>query len=118
VTGDAGLLGEALSNLLHNAVRYTPRGGHVTVSVRQDGAWVILEVLDDGPGIPADELARAGQRFFRGSNVSQPGTGLGLAIVHAIALRHGGQLLLGPGQSGRGLSAALHLPGCESPASI
>ncbi len=110
VTGDAGLLGEALSNLLHNAVRYTPRGGHVTVSLRQDGAGVILQVLDDGPGIPADELARAGQRFFRGSNVSLPGTGLGLAVVQAIALRHGGQLVLRSGHDGRGLSAALQLP--------
>ena len=118
VAGDAGLLGDALSNLLHNAVRYTSRGGHVTVSVRQDDAWVILEVLDDGPGIPADELARAGQRFFRGSNVSLPGTGLGLAIVQAIALRHGGQLVLGPGQGGRGLSAALHLPAGGAPACI
>ncbi len=104
------LLKEALSNLLHNAIRYTPRGGQVTVSVKQAGPRAWVEVVDNGPGIPPQELARAGERFFRGSNVGQPGTGLGLAIVKAIAERLGGELLLTPGHGGRGLRATIALP--------
>ncbi len=102
-----GLLREALLNLLHNALRYTPRGGQVTVRVLRNAAGTHLSVEDDGPGIPAAELAHAGERFFRGSNVTQPGTGLGLAIVQAIAERHGATLRLGPGAGQRGLAATL-----------
>ena len=108
------LLKEALSNLLHNAIRYTPRGGRVTVAVKEAGARAWLEVVDDGPGIPVDELGRAGERFFRGSNVEQPGTGLGLAIVKSIAERLGGELLLTPGHGERGLRATIALPAAAS----
>ena len=69
-----------------------------------------LLVLDNGPGIPAAELARAGERFFRGNRAGPPGSGLGLAIVRSIAQRHGGRLQLeSPGEAG-GLTAALILP--------
>ena len=108
-----GLLKEALVNLLHNAVRYTPRGGHVTVRLQRDGGQARITVADDGPGIPADELHRAGERFFRGSTVKLPGSGLGLAIVRSIAGRHGGQLTLAPGPDGRGLEATITLPLAE-----
>jgi two-component system, OmpR family, sensor histidine kinase TctE len=104
------LLEEALSNLLHNAIRYTPRGGRVTVKVRSGGPRAWIEVVDDGPGIRPEEFARAGERFFRGSNVRQPGTGLGLAIVKSIAERLGGELLLAPGPDVRGLRARIALP--------
>ncbi len=107
------LLKEALSNLLHNAIRYTPRGGQVTVSVKSAGPRAWVEVVDNGPGIPAEELARAGERFFRGSNVDQPGTGLGLAIVKAIAERLGGELLLTPGHGDQGLRATIALPALD-----
>ncbi len=108
------LLKEALSNLLHNAIRYTPRGGRVTVKVRSAGARAWIEIVDDGAGIPPEELARAGERFFRGSNVRQPGTGLGLAIVKSIAERLGGELRLTPGPGARGLQAAIVLPALAS----
>lgn len=104
------LLKEAMSNLLHNAIRYAPRGGRVTVAVKVAGPRACLEVVDDGPGIPPDERARAGERFFRGSNVEKPGTGLGLAIVKSIANRLGGELLLAPAQGERGLRATIALP--------
>ena len=104
------LLKEALSNLLHNAIRYTPADGQVTVRVGSAASRVWIEVVDDGPGIPPAELARAGERFFRGSNVQQPGTGLGLAIVRSIAERLGGGLRLAAGPGGRGLSASIELP--------
>ncbi len=104
------LLKEALSNLIHNAIRYTPRGGQVTVQVSRVGAQASIVVVDNGPGIPAAELDRAGERFFRGSNVEQPGTGLGLAIVRSLAERLGGSLELAGGPQGRGLAATLLLP--------
>jgi two-component system sensor histidine kinase TctE len=110
VDGHKGLLREAMSNLLHNALRYTPRGGSVTVAVRASGGQAQVEVSDTGPGIPPDEMARAGERFFRASNVQLPGSGLGLAIVASIAQRHGGKLRLSAAVGGQGLAVALVLP--------
>ena len=106
----AALLREALANLIHNAIRYTPRGGEVTVTVGRTGASAVLQVIDSGPGIPEPELARAGERFFRASNVRLPGSGLGLAIVRSIAQRHGGTLSLAVGIEGRGLVVSIELP--------
>jgi len=115
VLAQPALLNEALSNLVHNATRYTPRGGQVTVRVKTQGGEVGLAVLDSGPGMPAAELARAGERFFRGSRTGPPGSGLGLAIVRSIAQRHGGRLQLeSPGESG-GLTAVLVLPAAPGP---
>ncbi|MBL8350089.1 MAG: sensor histidine kinase N-terminal domain-containing protein [Burkholderiaceae bacterium] len=105
-----GLLKEALSNLLHNAIRYTPAGGQVTVRVAAAGREARLMVIDNGPGIPEAERARASERFFRASNASQPGSGLGLAIVRSIAERHGGRLELDAGPQGQGLVVAVVLP--------
>ena len=110
VRAHPGLLKEALSNLLHNALRYTPAGGQVTVRVAAEAGVARLMVVDNGPGIPAPERERAGERFFRASNVSQPGSGLGLAIVRSIAERQGGRLEVGAGPQGQGLLVALMLP--------
>lgn len=110
VRAQPALLKEALTNLLHNALRYTPRGGQVTVCVRRTATHAALTVHDDGPGMPPAERARAGERFFRGSNASLPGSGLGLAIVRSIAERHGGELRLDSGPHGRGLAVSLVLP--------
>lgn len=106
----SALLKEALSNLLHNAIRYTPRGGQVTVKLRHNADSGIITVLDNGPGMSADEIDRAGDRFFRGSNVTQPGSGLGLAIVRSIAARLGGELRLSTPSEGPGLVASILLP--------
>ncbi|GAA6142713.1 sensor histidine kinase N-terminal domain-containing protein [Hydrogenophaga sp. 5NK40-0174] len=111
VRGDAGLLAEALSNLLHNAIRHGGAGCHVTLMVRAEpDASVVISVTDDGPGLPADELPRAGERFFRGRSNAVPGSGLGLAIVRTVAERHGGQMRVSAGVAGRGLAVVLHLP--------
>ncbi len=115
VLAQASLLKEALSNLLHNAVRYTPRGGQVTVRLAVDAQRVAVQVVDSGPGMSPEELQRAGERFFRGSRVRQPGTGLGLAIVKSIAEGHGGQLRMAPAPGGRGLSASIELPRLSAP---
>jgi len=104
--GHAGLLQEALSNLVHNAILYTPAGSSVTVGAACDAGWARLSVRDDGPGIPQADRARVGERFLRvhrqtpaagGASPAETesgGSGLGLAIAQAIALRHGGQLKL------------------------
>ena len=115
VLGHEGQLREALLNLLHNALRYTPRGGRVTLQIGVDGPAALIRVVDDGPGIPADERPRAGERFFRGSNVDLPGSGLGLAIVRAIARRHCGDMevaaaRLDAGGLERGTAVTLRLP--------
>lgn len=104
------LLKEALSNLLHNAIRYTPPGGQVTVRVAAGDGVARLSVLDNGPGIPEAERQQAGERFFRASNATQPGSGLGLAIARSIAERHGGQLVLQGRSEGPGLQACIVLP--------
>jgi len=70
----------------------------------------VITVVDNGPGMPMQERARAGDRFFRGSNASLPGTGLGLAIVRSIAERHGGELRLSSGANGQGFAASIVLP--------
>lgn len=116
VQANAGLLREALSNLLHNAIVYTPAGGHVTVQLRLRDHRAALAVTDDGPGIPPEEVRRAGERFFRGSNVTASGSGLGLAIVRSVARRLGGALEVGAGAGGHGCDAAIVLPLAAPPA--
>ena len=110
VLANAALLREALTNLVHNALRYTPAGGHVTVTVQRADRAALLGVHDDGPGLEPDELPRASERFFRGRHARPGGTGLGLPIVRAVAERHGGTLELRNGADGRGFVARLRLP--------
>lgn len=110
VRGHEGLLREALHNLLHNALKYTPHDGHVTVRVSLRPTFAELTVCDDGPGIPAAERPRAGQRFFRASNAGAPGSGLGLAIVRSVSARLGGQMRVEAGPAERGCTINVRLP--------
>lgn len=102
------LLDAALRNLVDNAVRYTPKGGRVDVTLVSDGAWAELRVDDAGPGIPESQRGRVLERFARGET-EEPGSGLGLSIVKRIAALHGGELVLEPSALG-GLRARLRLP--------
>lgn len=77
-----------VNNILDNAIRYTPNGGKVDVSVFNQLSQVVLEVKDSGPGIPKNDLERVFERFYRGENQNIPGSGLGLAIVKGIATRY------------------------------
>lgn len=96
VRGDPDAMRTLLSNLVENALRYTPGGGRVDVSAACSAAGqAFLEVIDSGPGIPAGDRARIFDRFFRGEGNQEPGTGLGLAIVQRIAKRHGASIQLG-----------------------
>jgi len=105
VTGDALLLREALANLIHNALEYTPQGGRVTVRTGLRGGDPFLEVEDDGPGIPPAEREQVLERFYRAAGTSGTGSGLGLSIVREIALAHGAQVSIGAGESPGGAAA-------------
>jgi signal transduction histidine kinase len=101
VRGDRDLCFEALSNLLDNALKFTPRGGTVRVGIDRDGGRTVVAVEDSGPGLPAAERAKVFQRFYRAEVARQtPGTGLGLSLVAAIAKLHGGAVDVGPSASG------------------
>ncbi len=90
VRGDRNLLFQAITNLLDNAIKYTPAGGNVSIHLRRNLEKVVLSVADSGPGIPADMRGHVLQRFFRlDKSRSEPGAGLGLSLVQAIAQRHG-----------------------------
>ena len=110
VAGDAEALRTLLRNLVDNAVRYTPPGGRVDVSVGGTPQEPQIVVTDDGPGIPAQERARVFDRFYRRAGTMQPGSGLGLAIVKAIADAHGARVSLDDGPSGKGLTVRVSFP--------
>ncbi len=110
INGEEFLLREAYGNLAHNALEYTLRGGHVTVRAGLRNSRPILEIEDDGPGIPATERERVLERFYRVAGSPGSGSGLGLAIVREIALAHGAELLLDAGVHGRGCRATLAFP--------
>ncbi|MDB5909331.1 MAG: histidine kinase [Massilia sp.] len=86
------MLREMLSNLIDNALRYTPAGGSVTVRVRREREQALLEVEDTGPGIAPAERRRVFERFYRILGSGAPGSGLGLAIVREIAQQHGARV--------------------------
>jgi two-component system sensor histidine kinase TctE len=92
ILGNGMMLRELLSNLIDNALRYTPPGGSVTVRVRSDAGLALLEVEDTGPGIAPGERPRVFERFYRILGSSAPGSGLGLAIVREIAHQHGAEI--------------------------
>ena len=90
-------LRQVVDNLVANAVAYTPRQGHVTVTLTAEDDHLVLDVADDGAGMDAADLEHAFERFYRGKNAQAlgvPGTGLGLTIVHAIVDAHGGEVVL------------------------
>jgi signal transduction histidine kinase len=89
ISGDEQLLFEAIYNLVENAVKFSRRGGTVTLRTFAEPTGPILVVQDSGPGIPASELAMIGTRFFRGRAASGiPGSGLGLSLALAVARLH------------------------------
>jgi len=97
IQGNRLMLTEMLNNLLDNAIRYTPPGGHATVRVSVDAfePFVYLDVEDTGPGIPPGERERVMERFYRVLGTGTDGSGLGLAIVREIVQQHGGEVTIG-----------------------
>lgn len=102
MTADSSLLDDLLSNLVDNALKYTPRGGTVTVSAGQRHGKPFIEVEDTGRGIPASERQYVKQRFYRLPDSPGHGSGLGLAIVEEIARLYEGTLTIDAGSNGIG----------------
>jgi PAS domain S-box-containing protein len=93
--GDPSRLTQLLDNLVSNAIKFSSEGGHVAVRTMSENGNVVLEVADEGIGIPAEQQQHLFQRFFRGSNAAEraiQGTGIGLSIVKAIVDAHGGSI--------------------------
>jgi signal transduction histidine kinase len=114
VTADPDALRQVLTNLFDNALRYTPRGGRVTVTAGLgDGGGIELAIADTGAGIPAEHLPRIFERFYRvdpSRSREQGGTGLGLAIVKHLVEAHGGRVVAESVLS-RGTTIRLTFPG-------
>jgi len=109
IEGNRSLVAQALANLVDNAIKYTPAGGRVAVSISQSFAGIDLSVADSGPGIPAEDRTRVVERFVRlEASRNSPGTGLGLSLVAAVAHFHNAKLLLE--DNGPGLKATLRFP--------
>lgn len=116
VLGDADLLYLAVYNLVANAVKFCPPGAPVEVRGSDEGATVVLEVADGGPGIPADEVDLVLEELARGRDArGTPGSGLGLALARVVAARHGGSLVL-RSRHGSGTVVRLTLPAAPRPA--
>ena len=116
VDGDANALRALFSNLVDNAVRYTPAGGRVDVTVENEPADVVVAVRDSGPGIPVSERERVFDRFYRAAApgaADVSGSGLGLAIVKRIAERHDATITLASGiagPAGEGVTVTVRFP--------
>lgn len=114
IEGDRDLMFQMISNLIDNAIKYTPEQGAINVIVRKERAGAVFEVQDSGIGIPDDEKDQVFQRFYRvGKSRSLPGNGLGLSLVSAVAEIHQGQILLSdtnPDEVPPGLTVSVRMP--------
>ncbi|MCK9200641.1 MAG: sensor histidine kinase N-terminal domain-containing protein [Gallionella sp.] len=110
IQGDSNSLTEMLNNLIDNAIRYTPTGGHITVGLNATPQGAELSVEDNGPGIAPQHRERVFERFYRILGSGQSGSGLGLAIVAEVAKRHGAEIRLDEGIGGSGLRIAIRFP--------
>lgn len=109
---DRAALVDALGNLIDNAIKYSPPGGRITVSLLTESDSLRFDIVDEGIGIPSDDLERIFERFFRSQSsdtLDVRGTGLGLALVKAVAEAHDGKIEV-HSSPGRGSTFSLHLP--------
>jgi two-component system sensor histidine kinase TctE len=118
IVGDPFLVRDMLGNLLDNAIRYTQRGGQVTVRVARGSERVELSIEDNGPGIPEQERERVFERFYRALGTGTDGCGLGLAIVREIAVSHGAEIRLEAGAGGRGTVVRVAFPRARTDAGV
>jgi len=110
VAADSERMGQVLINLLHNAIKFTPPGGRVHLSARQDGDRVLVSVSDTGVGIAAEDLPRIFERFYKADRSrSGGGTGLGLAIARHLVEGHGGRIWV-ESEQGKGSTFSFSLP--------
>jgi signal transduction histidine kinase len=109
VRGVPALLDRVVDNLLGNAIKYSVDGDVIEVVVRADDGRIVFEVSDHGPGIPADEIPRLTERFYRIAGAAESGSGLGLALVDEIATWHGGCIYI-ESETGEGSTFTVELP--------
>ena len=114
---DPWQLDQVLANLLSNAIRYSPPGSPITMRTARDGENARLDIVDQGSGIPAAELERIFERFYRGEQQDRAGFGLGLSICLQIITDHGGTLIGASDGPGTGATFTIRLPLGEAPAS-
>jgi two-component system, OmpR family, sensor histidine kinase QseC len=110
IYGNPTALGILIRNLVDNAIRYCNNNGRVIVRLLQQNDELVLEINDNGPGIPPELQARVFERFFRVLGNKSPGSGLGLAIVQQICELHGGRITLDSPKEGTGLIVRVFLP--------
>ncbi len=111
ILADPHWLHQVITNLLTNALKFTPPGGRVTISAGPSGAEAVLRVTDTGAGIPAGDLPRIFDRFFRGRQATQiSGSGIGLTVAAELVQAHGGRLTASS-EPGQGTQMTLTLPG-------
>jgi two-component system phosphate regulon sensor histidine kinase PhoR len=116
VAGDPDYLERAVSNLVDNAIKYTPEGGRIRVSAKSVGGEVLIEVADTGIGIPAEDVPRVFERFYRvdkSRSREMGGTGLGLSIVKHVVQVHGGSVDV-ESAVGKGSTFRVRLPAITS----
>ena len=110
ISGDSARLHQVVANLLTNALKFTPAGGRVEVRVHPDGNQAVLDVIDTGIGIPADELPHVFDRFWRGAQAQNvAGNGVGLTVVAELVRAHGGRASV-ESEPGRGSRFSVTLP--------
>ena len=110
IAGNSTAISILLRNLIDNAVRYTPKNSQVSVMITEHGEQVILQVRDNGPGIPEELRSRVFERFYRVLGTKQTGSGLGLAIVQQIVSLHQGEIKLDAPSEGTGLVIRISFP--------
>lgn len=116
VDGDAMRLAQSLGNLINNAAKYTPDGGHLTVTLAHDGSDAVLSVRDSGIGLPPDMIGRVFDMFAQVSRSlerAQGGLGIGLALVKSLVGLHGGSVTAASAGPGRGCTFSIRLPLAE-----
>ena len=113
IFGDEARMGQVFTNLIGNAIKFTPNNGEVSVKVEADGNLLHVEVIDTGPGIPPEERQKIFDKFYQLSDIStrqQGGSGLGLSISKSIVEAHGGKLWIDDGNQGKGSNFQFVLP--------
>jgi signal transduction histidine kinase len=119
VQADGARLEQIIANLMDNALKYTPAGGHIHIDVRREGADAVLEVQDNGQGMPP-ELARSAFDLFvqgeRGPSRESGGLGIGLTLAQRLAQLHGGEITAASPGPGLGSTFTLRLPAIQAPA--
>jgi signal transduction histidine kinase len=114
IAGDSLLLSQAIGNLIDNAVKYVQKDGAIKVEAVRCGETACIVVADNGPGIPAEEVPRVSERFYRGDHSrGTPGVGLGLSLVAAVAVLHRGRLELADNRPGLRATLVLSSKMCE-----